>query len=383
MAGKVFVSGGSGYIAGFLIRQLIAEGWTVHTSIRDLGKEAAVRASLAVDDSKLKFFAADLTSDAGWAEAMAGCSHVAHVASPLPSNAPKSDDELIVPARDGALRALKAAKAAGVKRFVMTSSMAAIAYGHGRSKSVFTEADWTDPTSPDAYAYVKSKTIAERAARDWVAVEGGDMEFVTVNPALVLGPLQSGDFSTSLEAIRKLLDGSMPGLPNFGFGIVDDEGRFRLGQAPADRNHHDPCARRAKEQGEVGRGILAEPGHPIALLHAHGKERRGDPRRGIIQLAIGQLAADAVDAPPPPLPPRPAPTPRPAPPTGTRMQTSATLCVRNGGAARGPLPEAKRGARSTTWRSCSRRKSPSVWRRCRVCLAVLSAIAEPKPSRHV
>lgn len=221
MAGKVFVSGGSGYIAGFLIRQLIAEGWTVHTSIRDLAKEATVRASLAVDDSKLKFFAADLTGDAGWAEAMAGCSHVAHVASPLPSNAPKSDDELIVPARDGALRALKAAKAAGVKRFVMTSSMAAIAYGHGRSKSVFTEADWTDPTSPDAYAYVRSKTIAERAARDWVAAEGGDMEFVTVNPSLVLGPLQSGDFSTSLEAIKKLLEGSMPGLPNFGFGIVD------------------------------------------------------------------------------------------------------------------------------------------------------------------
>ncbi len=220
MAGKVFVSGGSGYIAGFLIRQLIAEGWTVHTSIRDLAREATVRASLAVDDSKLKFFAADLTGDAGWAEAMAGCSHVAHVASPLPSNAPKSDDELIVPARDGALRALKAAKAAGVKRFVMTSSMAAIAYGHGRSKSVFTEADWTDPTSPDAYAYVRSKTIAERAARDWVAAEGGDMEFVTVNPSLVLGPLQSGDFSTSLEAIKKLLEGSMPGLPNFGFGIV-------------------------------------------------------------------------------------------------------------------------------------------------------------------
>ena len=150
MAGTVFVSGGSGYIAGFLIRQLIDAGWSVHTSIRDLAKESAVRATLAVDNSKLKFFAADLTSDAGWAEAMAGCSHVAHVASPLPTDAPKHEDELIVPARDGALRALKAAKAAGVKRFVMTSSMAAIAYGHGRSKSVFTEADWTDPTSPDA-----------------------------------------------------------------------------------------------------------------------------------------------------------------------------------------------------------------------------------------
>lgn len=220
-SGTVFVSGGSGYIAGFIIRQLVAEGWIVHTTIRNLAREAEVRAPLGVDDSKVKFFAADLMSDAGWAEAMAGCSHVAHVASPLPSNAPKSDDELIIPARDGALRALKAAKAAGIKRFVMTSSMAAIAYGHPRSKTRFTEADWTNVDSPDAYAYVKSKTIAERAARDWVAAEGGDMEFVTVNPSLVLGPLQSGDFSTSLEAIKKLLEGSMPGLPNFGFGVVD------------------------------------------------------------------------------------------------------------------------------------------------------------------
>ena len=221
MAGTVFVSGGSGSIAGFLIRQLVAEGWTVHTSIRNLAKEAEVRKHLAVDDSKVKFFAADLMGDAGWTEAMAGCSHVAHVASPLPANAPKNDDELIVPARDGALRALKAAKAAGVKRFVMTSSMAAIAYGHRKGKHVFTELDWTDVSSPDAYAYVKSKTIAERAARDWVAAEGAGMEFCTVNPSLVLGPLQSGDFSTSLEAIKKLLEGSLPGLPNFGFGVVD------------------------------------------------------------------------------------------------------------------------------------------------------------------
>jgi len=221
MAGTVFVSGGSGYIAGFLIRQLIAEGWMVHTTIRNLAREAEVRASLGVDNSRLRFFAADLMSDDGWAEAMAGCSHVAHVASPLPADKPSHEDELIVPAREGALRALRAAKAAGIRRFVMTSSMAAIAYGHGEGKSVFTEADWTDPTSPDAYPYVRSKTIAERAARDWVAAEGGDMEFVTVNPSLVLGPLQSGDFSTSLEAIKKLLEGSMPGMPNLGFGIVD------------------------------------------------------------------------------------------------------------------------------------------------------------------
>jgi dihydroflavonol-4-reductase len=220
MAGKVFVSGGSGYIAGFLIRQLIAEGWEVNTTIRNLGREAEVRGWLDVDNSKLHFFAADLTSDAGWAEAMAGCSHVAHVASPIPADKPDHEDDLIVPARDGALRALRFAKAAGVTRFVMTSSVAAISYGH-RDKNVFTEADWTDVNSPDAYAYVKSKTIAERAARDWVATEGQGMEFCTVNPSLVVGPLLAADFSTSLEAVKKLLEGSMPGLPRLGFGMVD------------------------------------------------------------------------------------------------------------------------------------------------------------------
>lgn len=221
MAGTVFVSGGSGYIAGFIIRQLVNEGWTVHTSVRDLARESAVRAQIGVDDARLKFFTANLMDDAGWAEAMAGCSHVAHVASPLPSNAPKNDDELIVPAREGALRALRFARAAGVRQFVMTSSVAAIAYGHGRERQHFTEADWSNVDSPDAYAYVKSKTIAERAARDWVAANGGDMVFVTVNPSLVLGPLTSSDFSTSLEAIKKLLEGSLPGLPNFGFSVVD------------------------------------------------------------------------------------------------------------------------------------------------------------------
>ncbi|MBS0473795.1 MAG: NAD-dependent epimerase/dehydratase family protein [Proteobacteria bacterium] len=221
MTGTVLVSGGSGYIGGELIRQLLAAGWTVHTTIRNLSREAELRPLLGGTPETLRFFAADLMSDAGWAEAMTGCSHVAHVASPLPANAPQHDDELIVPARDGALRALKAAKAAGVTRFVMTSSMAAIAYGHPRNRTTFTEADWTKIDSPDAYAYVKSKTIAERAAREWVAANGAGMEFCTVNPTLVLGPLHSGDFSTSLEAIKKILEGSMPGLPNFGFGVVD------------------------------------------------------------------------------------------------------------------------------------------------------------------
>lgn len=221
MADKVFVSGGSGYIAGFLIRQLMAEGWTVHTSVRSLAREDAVRQVLAVDNSRLRFFAAELNADAGWAEAMAGCSHVAHLASPLPRGVPKDASELIVPARDGALRALRAAKAAGVRRFVMTSSVAAIAYGRGRGVHHFTEADWTRLEQPGISAYVQSKTIAERAARDWVAQEGAGIEFCTINPSVVLGPVWSRDHSASLVIVKKMLDGSMRACPDIGFGVVD------------------------------------------------------------------------------------------------------------------------------------------------------------------
>ena len=221
MTDCVLVSGGSGYIAGFLIRQLVAEGWMVHTTVRSLDKESAVRQVLNVDNSRLRFFAADLTSDAGWADAMAGCGFVAHVASPVPAGAPRDADELIVPARDGALRALRAAKAAGVRRFVMTSSVAAIAYGRGRGVHRFTESDWTNPDKPGLSAYIRSKTIAERAARDWVAKEGGGIEFCTINPSVVLGPVWSGDNSASVMIVKKLLDGSISACPDFGFGIVD------------------------------------------------------------------------------------------------------------------------------------------------------------------
>lgn len=221
MTGTVLVSGGSGYIAGFLIRQLVAEGWIVHTTIRNLEGEGRVRARLAVDNDRLHFFAADLMRDAGWAEAMAGCSHVAHVASPFPANHVKDADELIVPARDGALRALRFARDAGVKRFVLTSSVAAIAYGHTHDKRIFTEADWTNTDSPDTSPYAKSKTIAERAARDWIAAEGGTMEFASVNPSLVVGPVMDGDFSTSVEVISKMLTGAMPGCPDLAFAVVD------------------------------------------------------------------------------------------------------------------------------------------------------------------
>lgn len=221
MAGTVLVTGGSGYIAGETIRQLLARGWTVRTTIRNLARESEVRSQLGGTLETLRFFQADLEDDAGWAEAVAGCSHVAHMASPFPAHVPKDENELIVPAREGALRALRFAREAGVARFVMTSSAAAIAYGHPKGKTRYDESDWTVLETPGVQPYIKSKTIAERAARDWVAAEGGEMEFCTVNPVAVLGPVTGSDFAASIELVKRLMDGSIPALPNSGFSIVD------------------------------------------------------------------------------------------------------------------------------------------------------------------
>jgi dihydroflavonol-4-reductase len=221
--GKILVTGASGYIAGFIIKALVAEGWAVRGTIRNLARAAEVRATLGLPD--LELVACDLMSDNGWAEAMSGIDYVQHIASPIPAGEPKNPDDLIVPAREGALRALRFAHAAGVKRVVMTSSMAAIAYGHGEGRAPFTEADWSNVNSLDAYAYIKSKTLAERAAREWMAAQGaredGNMEYVSINPAAVLGPVLGPDFSTSLEVVKKLMDGALPGLPRLGFGVVD------------------------------------------------------------------------------------------------------------------------------------------------------------------
>ncbi|MFC0588972.1 NAD-dependent epimerase/dehydratase family protein [Novosphingobium aquiterrae] len=221
MTGTVFVSGGSGYIAGETIRQLLARGWAVHTSVRSLSREAELRAQLGGTAESLKFFAADLTSDHGWAEAMAGCDAVCHMASPFPSAVPKDENELIVPAREGALRALRFAHAAGIRRFVMTSSAAAIAYGHPPGKSQYDESDWTNIDAPGVQPYIKSKTIAERAARDWVAANAPEMDYCAVCPVAVLGPVASGDFAASIEIVERLLNGSIPAIPNVGFSVVD------------------------------------------------------------------------------------------------------------------------------------------------------------------
>jgi dihydroflavonol-4-reductase len=219
--GPVLVTGGSGYIAGFLIRRLLDEGCTVHTTVRSRAREPALRALFNEPGESLRVFEADLTADDGWAAAAAGCELVAHLASPLPRGVPRHADELIVPARDGALRALRAARDAGARRVVMTSSVAAIAYGHGRGTHRFTEADWTQLSQPGLTPYIQSKTVAERAARDWIAAEGGGLEFCTINPSVVLGPVWSGDYSASVMLVKMLLDGRVRACPDIGFGVVD------------------------------------------------------------------------------------------------------------------------------------------------------------------
>jgi nucleoside-diphosphate-sugar epimerase len=220
----VLVTGGSGFIGGHCILQLLAAGHQVRTTVRNLAREPEVRALLkragAEAGDRLTFAAADLERDAGWPEAVAGCDFVLHVASPFPATVPKHEDELIVPAREGALRALRASRAAGVKRVVLTSSFAAIGYGHKPQAAPFDETDWTDVSGDGVTAYAKSKTLAERAAWDYVAKEGG-LELSVVNPVGVFGPVLGPDTSTSIMIVQRLMDGALPGLPQMAFGVVD------------------------------------------------------------------------------------------------------------------------------------------------------------------
>jgi nucleoside-diphosphate-sugar epimerase len=221
----VLVTGGSGFIGAHCILQLLAAGHHVRTTVRSLKREADVRAMLraggAEPGGRVSFFAADLESDLGWPEAVAGSEYLLHVASPFPPTVPKNEDELIVPAREGTLRVLRAARDAGVRRVVLTSSFAAIGYGQEPQDRPFDETNWTDPNGADVQPYAKSKTLAERAAWDFVAREGRGLELAVVNPVGVFGPLLGPDYSTSVILVQRLMDGAMPGCPKLYFGLVD------------------------------------------------------------------------------------------------------------------------------------------------------------------
>jgi nucleoside-diphosphate-sugar epimerase len=220
----VLVTGGSGFIGSHCILQLLEAGHQVRTTVRNLARQGDVLAMLqtggAEPGNRLSFFAADLQGDAGWDTAVSGCDYVLHVASPFPMTVPVHEDELIVPAREGALRVLRAARAAGVKRVVMTSSFAAIGYGLKQQPPRFDETFWTD-LNGEVAPYPKSKTLAERAAWEFIASEGGSLELAVVNPVGVFGPVLGKDYSTSISIVQRLMDGSLPGCPQVYFGIVD------------------------------------------------------------------------------------------------------------------------------------------------------------------
>ncbi|NLS67484.1 aldehyde reductase [Bradyrhizobium brasilense] len=221
----VLVTGGSGFIGVHTILQLLADGHAVRTTVRNPGRSNDVIAMLreggALAPDQVGFVTADLLRDDGWREAATGCDYVLHVASPLGAYVPEDENKLIVPAREGTLRVLRAARDAGVKRVVVTSSFAAIGYGHPPQAAPFNETVWSNLDGEGVQAYPKSKTLAERAAWDFVARQGNGLELAVVNPTAVFGPALGADFSESIGIIKALLDGAMPAVPRIHFGLVD------------------------------------------------------------------------------------------------------------------------------------------------------------------
>ncbi|MFJ9127856.1 NAD-dependent epimerase/dehydratase family protein [Streptomyces sp. NPDC102340] len=222
----VLVTGGSGYVATHLIAALLRQGRPVRTTVRSTAREEALRVAVrrgGGDDTALEVVPADLMADDGWPAALAGCAEVHHVASPIPSVQPEDPDELIVPAREGTLRVLRAARDAGVRRTVLTSSFAAVGYTPrpDAASAGYTEDDWTDPDMPGLAPYPRSKTVAERAAWDLMEREGGGTELVVLNPTGVFGPTLTTELRSSTQLVKAMLDGTMQVAPRHRFGVVD------------------------------------------------------------------------------------------------------------------------------------------------------------------
>lgn len=289
----VLVTGGSGFLGLHAIVQLLERGERVRTTVRSRARETAVRETLAragVDaEDRLAFAVADLLSDDGWADAAAGAERVLHVASPFPAGTPAHEDDLIVPAREGTLRVLRAARDAGARRVVVTSSSAAIGHDREPGDHLFTEADWTDPAA-DVGAYIRSKTLAERAAWEFAAREGGGLEVAAINPGAIFGPVLAPDLSASIGLVAGLLGGAMAGgMPRLAFSVVDVRDvadlHLRAMDAPA--------------AAVAGERFIAAAGEPVWLADVARilRERLGDaaakvPTTEIPDDAVRAAAAD-------------------------------------------------------------------------------------------
>lgn len=222
----VLVTGGTGFLGMHCLLQLLNKGFKVRTSIRSLKKENEVitllkNSGVVEQIENLSFVEADLSKDDHWDKATENCDYILHVASPVPLNMPKNENEVISPAVEGTLRVLKAAKNAGVKRVVLTSSFAAVGYSHKDANTLITEEDWTDPNDKNLSAYIKSKTLAEMAAWDFVKSNGDGLELTTICPGLILGPVLGSSLPSSVRAIKQLLDGTIKATPKISFSIID------------------------------------------------------------------------------------------------------------------------------------------------------------------
>ena len=221
----VLVTGGSGFVGSHCVISLLRAGYTVRTTVRSKKKQESVLRILTsqaiAHTGRLTFLQADLLVDEGWREAVEGCDYVLHTASPFPPTVPADENELIKPAREGTLRVLRFARDAGVKRVVVTSSSVAVTYGHPHQVEKFTEESWTNVNDPEVPPYAKSKTLAERAAWDFIREEGDGLELAVINPVGIMGPVISDELSTSVLIIRQMLEGKLPALPRISFGVVD------------------------------------------------------------------------------------------------------------------------------------------------------------------
>lgn len=220
---RVLVTGGNGYLGVQVVAALLDQGREVRATVRTMNRASGIREALrraGSDDDGLELVEADLAGDAGWAGAVAGVEEVHHVASPIPPAQPEDPDELVIPAREGTLRVLEAARGAGARRVVLTSSFAAVGYSPKPVRD-YTEVDWTDPDTPGLPPYPRSKAVAERAAWDYVERHPGEIELVVLNPTFIIGPTLVPALRSSLVAIKAVAEGTMPALPRQRFGVAD------------------------------------------------------------------------------------------------------------------------------------------------------------------